>query len=86
MARYIDAEVLRRKLIDDKNFFPAILARALEETPTVEVEELVLKAKSEVLAEVELHMTLYQGPDNLRLVIDGNEFTELKKKYTEETT
>lgn len=37
MARYIDADALKRKLIDEKNFFPAIVARALEEMPTPDV-------------------------------------------------
>ncbi len=41
MARYIDAEVLKRKLIDEKNFFPAIVARALGETPTADVVKVV---------------------------------------------
>jgi rubrerythrin len=40
MARYIDAEVLKRKLIDEKHFFPAIVARAIEDTPTADVEEV----------------------------------------------
>lgn len=30
MARYIDAEELKRKLIDEKGFFPAIVARAIK--------------------------------------------------------
>jgi hypothetical protein len=41
MARYIDAEVLKRKLIDEKHFYPAIVARAIDETPTADVEEVV---------------------------------------------
>lgn len=38
MADYINREELKRKLIDEKNFFPAIVARALDEIPTAEVE------------------------------------------------
>ena len=37
MARYIDADAFKRKLIDEKSFFPAIVARALEEMPTADV-------------------------------------------------
>lgn len=40
MARYIDAEVLKRKLIDEKNFFPSLVARAIDETPTADVVEV----------------------------------------------
>ncbi len=40
MARYIDAEVLRRKLIIEKSFFPSIVRAGLEETPTADVEEV----------------------------------------------
>ena len=39
MSRYIDAEAFKRKLIDEKSFFPAIVARALEEMPTADVVE-----------------------------------------------
>ena len=37
MARYIDADALKRKLIDEKGFFPAIVAKALEEMPDADV-------------------------------------------------
>lgn len=37
MPKYIDAEAFKRKLIDEKSFFPAIIARALEEMPTADV-------------------------------------------------
>ena len=40
MARYIDADALKRKLIDEKNFYPAIVARALEEMPIADVVEV----------------------------------------------
>jgi DNA-directed RNA polymerase subunit RPC12/RpoP len=40
MARYIDAEVLKRKLIDEKNFFPSLVARAIDETPEADVVEV----------------------------------------------
>ena len=35
---YIDSEAFKRKLIDEKSFFPAIVARALEEMPEADVE------------------------------------------------
>ena len=38
MARYIDADELKRKLID-KGFYPAIVARALEDMPLADVVE-----------------------------------------------
>ena len=41
MARYIDAEAFKRKLIDEKSFFPVIVARAIDETPTSDVVEVV---------------------------------------------
>lgn len=34
---YIDAEKFKRKLIDEKSFFPAIVAGALKEMPTIDV-------------------------------------------------
>jgi hypothetical protein len=37
---YIDREEFRRKLIDEKNFYPAIVARALEEMPAADVVEV----------------------------------------------
>ena len=37
---YIDAESLKRKLIDEKSFYPAIVARALEEMPAADVVEV----------------------------------------------
>ena len=40
MARYIDAEAFKRKLLDEKCFFPAIVSRALVEMPTADVVEV----------------------------------------------
>lgn len=40
MERYINAEEFKRKLIDEKSFFPAIVARTLEEMPEADVEEV----------------------------------------------
>jgi hypothetical protein len=34
---YINVDEFKRKLIDEKNFFPAIVARALDEMPTADV-------------------------------------------------
>ena len=45
MARYIDAEAFKRKLIDEKSFFPTIVARALEEMPTADVVEVPCRCK-----------------------------------------
>ena len=51
MARYIDVEAFKQKLIDEKSFFPAIVARALDEMPTADV---VLKSEVEkIFAEIE---------------------------------
>ena len=41
MARYIDADAFKRKLIDEKGVFPAIVARTLEQMPTTDVVEVV---------------------------------------------
>lgn len=41
MDKYIKVETFKRKLIDEKSFFPAIVARALEEMPTADVVEVV---------------------------------------------
>ena len=38
---YIDREEFKRKLIDEKSFFPAIVARAIEEMPAVDVVKVV---------------------------------------------
>ena len=40
MAEYIDLEAFKRKLIDEKSFFPAIVARALHEMPAADVVEV----------------------------------------------
>ena len=40
MARYIDAGLLIGKLVAEKNFFPALVARAIDETPTADVMEV----------------------------------------------
>ena len=39
MDKFIKAEAFKRKLIDEKNFYPAIVARALEEMPAADVVE-----------------------------------------------
>lgn len=40
MARYIDAGVLIGKLVAEKHFYPAIVARAIDDTPTADVVEV----------------------------------------------
>ena len=37
MAKYIDAGVLIGKLVAEKHFYPAIVARAIDETPTADL-------------------------------------------------
>ena len=37
MARYIDAEALKIDLIDNRSFYPAIVANAIENAPTADV-------------------------------------------------
>ena len=52
MSRYIDAEALTRDLIDNRSFYPAIVKRAIENAPTVdvvprsEVEELKVELEA----------------------------------------
>ena len=41
MPRYIDAEKLIRDLIDNRNFYPAIVKNAIENAPTEDVVEVV---------------------------------------------
>lgn len=41
MAKYIDAEALKRDLIDNRGFFPAIVAKAIEDAPAVDVVQVV---------------------------------------------
>lgn len=40
MARYIDAGLLIGKLVAEKHFYPAIVARAIDDTPTADVVEV----------------------------------------------
>ena len=52
MARYIDADILKRDLIDSRSFYPAIVKNAIEEVPT---EDVVPRAEvEEILKEIEL--------------------------------
>ena len=37
---YIDREAFKRKLVNEKSFYPAIVARALEEMPIADVVEV----------------------------------------------
>lgn len=51
---YIDREKLKRDLIDNRSFYPAIVKRALENAPTEDVVPRgeVEKAKQEVAREI----------------------------------
>ena len=40
MSKYIDAEKLKRTLIDKYSFLPAFVVRAIEESPAVDVVEV----------------------------------------------
>ena len=40
MAEYIERKALIRDLIDRRNFFPAIVKRAIEEAPAADVQEV----------------------------------------------
>jgi hypothetical protein len=54
MPRYIDKDKLIRDLIDNRNFYPAIVKRAIENAPTEGVvpRSEVEKAKQEVAREI----------------------------------
>ena len=41
MPKYIDSEALKRDLIDNRNFYPAIVANAIEHAPACDVVEVV---------------------------------------------
>lgn len=45
MVKYIDAEALKRDLIDNRSFFPAIVARAIEEAPACDVVSMGVLAQ-----------------------------------------
>lgn len=38
---YIDKEALKRDLIDNRNFYPAIVKAAIESAPVAEVKEVI---------------------------------------------
>jgi hypothetical protein len=76
---YINVDEFKRKLIDEKNFFPAIVARALDEMPTVDV---VPREEVEKIFE-EIESVMYQKfhINHSVILIDKADYTELKKKY-----
>ena len=41
MSRYIDADALIDDLINNKNFYPALVASAIKNTPTVDMVEVI---------------------------------------------
>lgn len=41
MAEYIEREALKRDLIDNRSFYPAIVKVAIEKAPTADVVEVV---------------------------------------------
>lgn len=41
MKKHIEVEAFRRKLIDEKGFYPSIVARALDEMPAADIERVV---------------------------------------------
>jgi hypothetical protein len=48
MGRYINAGVLIGKLVAEKHFYPAIVARAIDDTPTADVVE-VCKVSEQII-------------------------------------
>ena len=78
MARYIDADALKRKLIDEKGFFPAIVADALDEMPYADVVP-----RAEVTKEIFAEIENLCGTNGYHLITTVAKFNELKKKYTE---
>jgi hypothetical protein len=63
MPNYIDKDKLIRDLIDNRNFYPAIVKRAIENAPTEdvvprsEVEKAKQKVAREILDEFECHIS-----------------------------
>jgi hypothetical protein len=55
---YIDREAFKRKLVNEKSFYPAIVARALEEMPAsdvvevTKVVEMLCKIKTNIIKNV----------------------------------
>ena len=56
MSRFIDAEALKRDLIDNRSFYPAIVKSAIENAPTVDVVPR---------SEVELYEKAYESLSKL---------------------
>lgn len=63
MTRYIDAEALKQDLIK-RGLFPAIVKRAVEEAPTVDVARETIK---EVRIKVAMHFGTYTAHDTIRV-------------------
>lgn len=62
MPKYIDAEKLKRDLIDNRSFYPAIVKNAIENAPT---EDVVPRSEYEKMKEkADRHL------DNLKAVLD----------------
>lgn len=84
MPRHIDAEKLKRDLIDNRSFYPAIVKKAIENAPIEDVvpRSEVEKAKTEVAREIfeEIEQTImspFWESQNYKEWY----FAELKKKY-----
>ena len=90
MPNYIDKEKLIRDLIDNRNFYPAIVKRAIENAPTEDVvpRAEVEEAKQEVAREIFTELDNEYGENNGAYRIDDLTYgdirdflAELKKKY-----
>ena len=77
---YIDREEFKRKLIDEKSFFPSIVARAIEEMPTVNVSEFTICLEKEIKSKNKL--IAYLKNEILKAKTDA--LKELTEKITEE--
>ena len=88
MPEYIDKEKLIRDLIDNRNFYPAIVKKAIENAPTEDVvpRSEVEKAKQDVAREIVETVEYYLKKHYYNFGTYtwwhlNNDIAELKKKY-----
>ena len=86
MARYIDADKLKRDLIDNRSFYPAIVKNAIENAPT---EDVVSRSEvNKIFEKIENCMRDFEDDDD-GYILKKCEFEffmrELKNEYIGET-
>ena len=89
MDEYISRNALKRDLVDNRSFYPAIVAKAIENAPTVdvvprvEVEKIIeasWKATQEVVKEIFEELEEMSEIHEYREVVTWDSILELKKE------